>query len=90
MIRKKEVIVCDVCEEVADGTWHSTEYLNGEVSKEYYCPLDLCETHMRIWSRHLSSEGRVERYEDNPSQEKEIKEIFMIEKLKTIEEDEDD
>lgn len=86
MIRKKEVIVCDVCEEVADGTWHSTEYLNGEVSREYYCPLDLCETHMRLWSRHLSSEGRVERYEDNPSQEERN---IMIAKLKTLDENED-
>lgn len=87
MIRKKEVMVCDICEEVADGTWHSTEYLNGEVSREYYCPLDLCETHMRIWSRHLSSEGKVERYDGKPSQEERN---IMIAKLKTLEENEDD
>lgn len=45
---------CDICEATADGTWHSTAYLNGNIQSTLACPLDLCENHMRIWATNLS------------------------------------
>lgn len=63
---KREVIVCDICGEDADGEYNATGWVNGEVSWETSCPHDLCQTHMREWSL-LCEEQAVERYDASPS-----------------------
>ena len=76
MIRKytAEEHLCDVCGKPADGTWNSTSYLNGEVSQECHCPLDLCQKHMAIWAWQMSDTA-VERY-DAPLSQNRINEII--------------
>jgi hypothetical protein len=43
----KNYKICDICGKKADGEFSRTTYLNGEVFREDYCPLDLCKNHMR-------------------------------------------
>ena len=73
-----EEVVCDVCGEEADGEYFSMGRLNGEICFEGYCPIDLCQEHMRIWFRHCS-DTEFERYDGPPSDE-EKKEV--VERLK--------
>ena len=77
---KKEVTerVCDICGLDADGVWHSTSYLNGEVGTELSCPIDLCKGHMTLYAYHYTSnheyvQGRGETFD---------KQEELIEKMK--------
>lgn len=68
-IQEIETIVCDVCGEVADGSFSSTTYCNDEVVAEMFCPHDLCITHMGKW-RWLCDDQAYERYDGAPSGQK--------------------
>lgn len=79
MITKQEIQVClcDVCGEVADGNYHTTSYLNGDVCAETSCPIDLCKKHMNIWANNMRHTER-ERYDDKISEEERNKLIKEI------------
>ncbi|QSN68472.1 hypothetical protein JTZ62_04770 [Mammaliicoccus sciuri] len=66
-----EEVICDVCGEKADGHWSSVEMLNGELWAEMFCPLDLCESHMRIFAIDFT-EYAEERYEQSRVNKEEL------------------
>jgi hypothetical protein len=62
MKKKVEVtqIVCDLCEEDADGSFDLDMTANNEFVQGYHCPIDLCELHMEMFKDMVRS--RLEDY----------------------------
>lgn len=82
-------IICDVCNEKADGSWNSDEYLNGEVQAEYYCIADLCQEHIEIFANEFNERRYMEeRYEHIDKEEKNKRIEELVVKIKEYEEEE--
>lgn len=58
----REVIVCDICGEEANGNWYRTEYCNNEVAGEYSAPISMCDHHAGKFGPY-ADEFEVERYD---------------------------
>lgn len=78
----RELIVCDICGEEANGNWYRTEYCNNEVSGEYSAPISMCEEHASRFPVY-ANEFEVERYDS--ISENEV--VRLIELMKSDDEE---
>ena len=42
-------VVCDICGADANGSWFSREEVNGITNRLFIIPIDLCDTHSKMY-----------------------------------------